>query len=873
MLITTSRDEEVIEPYIKWKREKGFNVEKQVVETGTNVKSLIKERYDANNNILYVVLVGDWDDIKSDNGPQNGPMDPQLGCVVGSDKVADIIVGRISANQVSDVSVQVNKFINYEQNPEANADWYSAALGIGSDEGGPSEGKGDDMEADTTHQRVIYEDKLSSFTYSQFHKAFDPGASISNVKTAIESGVSIVNYSGHGSETSWGTSGFSNSDVNNLQNNSKLPVVFSVACNNGDFHKGTCFAESWLRKENGGAVVMLAASISQPWDEPMRGQDYISDLIIGGYNYDDHAGQNGINTTEQRSIVGSIIFNAFVLMTTESDGESDWETVKTWNIFGDPTMQIRTEAPHQLILTNNEIISNVTFETIVKSGSNPIKGAQVCISRDDVYFSGITDADGRVSIEHALTPGSGKIVVTSFNSATKYDDISIVSPDGAYVVVTDFTINDEAENNNELLDYKETVLLDISAKNVGSDHTTDVIATLSSIDLHVTINDDSYTYGQMVSNTIVEGFGAFSISLSDDVQDQHAVEFAIEFEDYANKTWNSSFFIVANAPTFSIGEVVVNDACSGNNNGILDIGETADLEILVTNTGHASSVLGTVNILSSSTDLVINSSSKELVELSPNQTSILTYSVTANQGVDLGTPATINCEVVSGKYIYNKDLTVAIGKIPEYIMANETFEVTVGKFMDSGAENNDYKTDENYTITFKPFEIGDTVVLDFKSFNIEEEYDFMYIYDGIDANADQIGDSFTGTDSPGKIKASNPDGALTVKFTSDEYLNAPGWVADVTCLAGPVVDTTGIDGLKKVNAFAFYPNPASTFININIEDESEITIYDLTGRIVFYSELIPGSQNVDISNLQFGNYVIYVRSEKFYSTKKLVVKP
>ena len=39
--------------------------------------------------------------------------------------------------------------------------------------------------------------------------------------------------------------------------------------------------------------MFLGGSISQPWQPPMRGQDYFADLLIGGYDYDAHPGQNG----------------------------------------------------------------------------------------------------------------------------------------------------------------------------------------------------------------------------------------------------------------------------------------------------------------------------------------------------------------------------------------------------------------------------------------------------------------------------------------------------------------------------------------------------------------------------------------------------
>ena len=297
----------------------------EVVATGTNVKTLIQNAYDANNNLLYVQLVGDWADIKCD-ASGGSPMDPQLGCVVGSDEVADITIGRISSNSPSDVTVQIDKIINYEKNPETGAGWYSAAIGIAS-----SQGPGDDGENDNEHIQVIWDNKLDPFTYNDFSPIYDPSANISMVNTAVNNGASIINYCGHGSPTSWGTTGFSNSNVANLTNGDKLPVIFSVACNNGNFQDpGDCFAEAWVKKENGGAVLFLGATISQPWNPPMRGEDYFNDILIGGYDYSAYPQQNGISTTEQRTTIGAIVFNGLAVMTAESGNSDDWETVKTW---------------------------------------------------------------------------------------------------------------------------------------------------------------------------------------------------------------------------------------------------------------------------------------------------------------------------------------------------------------------------------------------------------------------------------------------------------------------------------------------------------------------------------------------------------------
>ncbi len=123
LVIYTSRDKNAIQPWIQWKSEKGFKVHEKEVSTGSNVKSTIAAMYSNNPQLLYVQLVGDWDDIKSDTGTsQNAPMDPMLGCVSGNDNLPDLAVGRFSANSASEVSIQVNKVIEYEKNPGGS--WY-----------------------------------------------------------------------------------------------------------------------------------------------------------------------------------------------------------------------------------------------------------------------------------------------------------------------------------------------------------------------------------------------------------------------------------------------------------------------------------------------------------------------------------------------------------------------------------------------------------------------------------------------------------------------------------------------------------------------------------------------------------------------------
>jgi gingipain R len=435
LVVTTARDEEAIQPYIDWKKEKGYNVTKEVVATGTNVKSLIKSKYDDNINLMYVLLVGGWNEIKSDLytsvPPLNlgtGPTDPMLGDVAGNigDCRPDVSIGRMSASNAAEVTVQVNKTIQYEKNPNMDAGWYSSFIGIGSND---NLANPDDGEKDWLHIQRIYSQRLEpKYNYNQHYRLYEneSGCTSSNLFNYINTGASTIAYCGHGATTYWVTTGFSNTNINQLTNGTKLPFIVSVACVNGSFHNqgGSCFAERWLKKENGGAGVTWMSTINQPIGEPMRGQDYFYDILIGGFDYS--YGQYGIPTNELRTHWGALVVNSANLMLSEVNLTADKETVRTWCTFGDPNLQLRTKLPTEIVSTNNDIVPSMEYvTTITVPDGGPVADALVCLSQDDVYVKGFTDEFGNISLEHPFTEGNIRLVVTAFNTTTIYETITV----------------------------------------------------------------------------------------------------------------------------------------------------------------------------------------------------------------------------------------------------------------------------------------------------------------------------------------------------------------------------------------------------------------------------------------------------------------
>lgn len=101
---------------------------------------------------------------------------------------------------------------------------------------------------------------------------------------------------------------------------------------------------------------------------------------------------------------------------------------------------------------------------------------------------------------------------------------------------------------------------------------------------------------------------------------------------------------------------------------------------------------------------------------------------------------------------------------------------TSGNLYDSGGSTNNYSDDERLLWLIEPAQTA-SITLNFSAFDLELDYDYLFIYDGNSADAPLIG-KYTGTNSPGTITSSG--GSLLIEFRSDCGTTAPGWEASFT---------------------------------------------------------------------------------------------
>jgi len=386
MLIITDPDyEAAIAPLARWKNEKGIKTTiVNTTSTGiidTDIKAYIDSFYTANPDLVYILLVGDHADVPSHTyGTSGGEQlwsDSYYGQLAGgtTDYHPEVFVGRFSGNAYQ-VDLMVDRTLEYEKNPAAG-DWMEKAIGLGSGEG---DGIGNDGEADWEHLRNI-RTVLMNYGYTTVHEFYDgsrggddasgnPSATI--ITPAVNAGVGLFNYTGHGDQNTCVTGNYSSTNVNSATNNGMYPLVISVACNNGTFTSGTCISETWMRSENAstaaGAIGAAGSSILMAWAQPMQTQDEMAEIIAESY------------PTNLKTTTGGLFYNSQLSMLEQyPSGASGREVMQTWVYFGDPSTEFRNKQTLNMTVTH---VSQVPLYTSSITVNCDVEGATICISQN-----------------------------------------------------------------------------------------------------------------------------------------------------------------------------------------------------------------------------------------------------------------------------------------------------------------------------------------------------------------------------------------------------------------------------------------------------------------------------------------------------------
>lgn len=875
-----------IQPYIDWKRQLGFTVSALEVPGGTDLDAAktIQDSYDANNNILFVQLVGDWANLQSrfefySETDSDGSEDPVLGHVAGRDEYQDVIIGRFSVQNEIELANQISKSMNYEKNPETNGDWYTKALGIASNEGA---GAGDDGESDEEHNEIIINNKLLTSSYTSVNTCYQAdGANSAGISNYINQGVSLINYTGHGYYQEFSTPRFTNLNVNALTNGSKLPLVISVACLVGHLnYYADCFAEAWLKKTDGGAVAGWFSSISQPWIPPMRGQDYFNDILTGGYNYDTNPG-SGFSTTERRITFGALTVNAAVLTLAEAPLDaSTLATIETWTLFGDAALMVRTEKP--VIVENmNETIFIENYSTKIMSDGQPLEGVLVTLFQDGSVYSAESDHNGDVSLNHTFLDGNVILTVSGYNIATIQKELPVQEADGPYLIVNGYSFT----GNN----YGSTAYGSLQIKNAGSEISEGATVVLATENKYIHITDGEELFGNIVIDSAVSKDNCFTLDISPNTPDGEVIKLNTVINDsYSKKIYYSSMSLTVNSPK-------VEATHSFNTESALQ-GQDQEVTFRLENKGHADLTGITAELVQiSSYDILIS----EAVEIdSINSGDFIEVSFVTGFGSTIANSSFVQFQLVISSdigFTSGYDYSVVVGMTenfesgdlslnPWVLSGDRTWETdgSVSYEGEFSARSGEVLDGESATASLSFDYISDGSISFYRKVSSELVYDRLNFYiDGA------LIKTWSGEIDWAKMSYNVSLGhhVFSWSFTRDSSMGGGQNCAWIDNILATGISTTGIEdqhsGIPSaITLYQNYPNPfnPSTQIKFSLDKISDVSlnVYNISGQLV--SELLKGSITAGIHSVEFdgsrlnsGIYYYTLEAGGISVTKKFVL--
>jgi len=94
-----------------------------------------------------------------------------------------------------------------------------------------------------------------------------------------------------------------------------------------------------------------------------------------------------------------------------------------------------------------------------------------------------------------------------------------------------------------------------------------------------------------------------------------------------------------------------------------------------------------------------------------------------------------------------------------------------------------------------------------------------------------------------------------------------------TTLAKPNAMTTAQLSVSafELNSLKLYPNPSTGIITINTETAVNVSVVDVTGKVVFVATNVTKDKNIDLSGLQKGVYLARISSENATTTEKIIL--
>jgi hypothetical protein len=598
LILSKSKYVKALQPFISWKNQKGISTELIItdsISTFPQYQNLIRNYYYKNKN-SYVLLVGDSIDIPqrhsfapSDNSYLTS--DNAYGYIIGNDSYPEVIIGRLTANSITNISNQIQKILGYEKRT-TNDSTVSNYLMVASDQSSNSSN-----EYDYQHLQKIA-DSLKTFDYVGGDELYDGshgGADAIGYPTStmftnsVNNGKGLFFYTGHSSGNLLITSSFASTDAKNFTNTNTFPFGVIAGCRAGQLYQDTCIAEAcmWANKNNKptGMVALLASTVDQWWNPPMGGQDKFAESLIHGNNID------SIPT------FGLLALKSFLYINDKYQ-QQGFETTDSWSIFGDPSLQIFTKKADSIKIAFNK---NITIGQDTLTISTSTDKAWVCVTFNNKVLGIYRPNGGKVIAQFPSIIDTGTFIVTAygFNLIPVVDSVYIATPQNSFIVIFDF----KTTSKNTLITNGDSVYVSLQLKNIGKTISSSLLISASTNDTTFSFITYNKNIQPIAAGAQIHLDSVFTLHIKQNASDQSIATISITFTNNSNINYTIKKQFTINAPTLCYLGKTIRSTQASNLDDTADIGEINDIGIIISNEGHASAALSSITIYSPNNEL------------------------------------------------------------------------------------------------------------------------------------------------------------------------------------------------------------------------------------------------------------------------------
>lgn len=869
---------DALEPWLEWKTQKGFYLDVNYTSTVGNsseaIKSFLQNKYNTgvqnNETPTFVIIVGD-----------KAQVAPSVNFASSTQKVSDLYYGsvdndyypdmfysRMSAENVNQLTAIIDKILMYEKYTMPDDSYLDNVLLIAG--------------VDSYWNPRVAQPTINYATINYFNAAhgyanvYSYLNSYTGCYNNLSTGVGFVNYTAHGSETSWYSPSFTNSSVNTLTNTNKYFWAMGNCCLSGDWgYSIECLGEAMIRAANKAAFGYIGSCPSTYWYE-----DYYFNVgatnVLNGPTPSVSNSSTGVYDAmfmdETYNTLSSVTFvgNLAVCYAHAGNYQTHSSPIYYWqayHVLGDGSVMPYNTAPEENDVTHaTSFPANASTFTVSADA-----GSYVAISKDgELLGTALVGTTGSVNVPVTpVTSGEVMIVVTRPQRQPYIETIAVGGgqpgqPEIEFVSVSPASIG---VNSN--------VNITVTLRNSGTAATSgNTNVTLASSDSYLTIVNGTASYPAMNANQT--GTGSFTLRAASNTPNGHT--FSINYTaTNGSNNWQGSFTLTANNP------------CNAPT-GLAAVAEGNNIHL----SWNASSTANSYKVFRGSTLIATQTATSYTdTDLQYNTNYCYTVKSVCNSGDS--NPSNQACATTENEPCYSPENLTA------YADGN-----TVSLSWTASSSADRYRVYRDGTA------IGLVMSTNYNDFNLDYNTEYCYEVTSIcgDEESDPSDEICTSTESepcnaPVSLVAEvnlntvtlswQPvdnavsytvmrDGdviATDVTVTTMEDANLAigtySYSVITVCSEGqsevsePVEAVVDFDGISEYeNMFRISPNPVKDYLIINTTEEIKyVSVYNILGIEVFRSKEITGN-SISMNGMQQGIYFVKIGTAKGEIVKRII---